>query len=470
MAKPASLRGKLSLFFGSVFVLGTSAILGLTLLFLTASLRDQDIEALRAKAQDLVAVYRIGGLVDLRRDVAINDLLQGERPFLVRVATAENRTLFASVPERWEMFDFRIVERYDVPDTTQLIVLDNSGVSFEIEILTVPLNPALFVQVGSSTQARMRMIDLTITAFVLISLPVLVVILVAVGLFTRRLVRPVGDVVTLARTAIETGAYDQSLPVRGEAREMDEMATLINRLMQTVSDLVANLRATIDSVAHDLRTPVTRLRTQAEVTLREESSPEELREALEAAVEESQEISAFLARHLEVSQAESGMLSLRKEECDLVTLLREVVEVYAYLAEERDIRISLAAPESLVCTADAGWLKQAVGNLLDNAVKYSPEGGEIEVAARLAEPATATTVGLALISVRDRGPGVPEQELSRIWERQFRGAASAGVPGHGLGLPIVRAVARAHGGEVRVDSRPDGGMDFEVRIPVAERG
>jgi signal transduction histidine kinase len=484
MPKAAPLRRKLSLFFGAVFVVGTSLILGLTLMFLVASLRDQDIDALRAKAQDLVAVYRIGGLLDLRRDVAINDLLQGERPFLVRVATTDNRTLFASVPEQWEVFDFGIIERHRVPDPSQLTVLDNSSVNYEIEVLTVPLNSALFVQVGSSTQARMRMIDLTVTAFVLISLPVLIVVVLAVGIFTRRLLRPVGDVVALAQRAIETGTYDQSLPVRGHSREMDEMATVINRLMQMVSDLVANLRTTIDSVAHDLRTPVTRLRTKAEVTLRGEATTEELREALAGAVEESQEISGFLGRLLEVSQAESGMLSLQKERCDLGDLLREVVEVYDYLAAERDIGISLKTPESLTGEVDPGWIKQAVGNLLDNAVKYSPEGSRISVEARRESPPEGAphpgettpsgraaaggpaAPGLAVVSVRDQGPGVPQEELSGIWERQFRGTTSAGIPGHGLGLPIVRAVARAHGGTVNAEAASGGGMVFELRIPI----
>lgn len=478
MPEAAPLRRQLSLFFGAVFVVGTSLILGLTLMFLVASLRDQDIDALRAKAQDLVAVYRLGGLLHLRRDIAINDLLQSERPFLVRVATADNRTLFASVPEKWEVFDFGVIERHRVPDPSQLIVLDNTSVNYKIEVLTVPLNPALFVQVGSSTQARVRMIDLTVTSFILISLPVLIVVVLAVGIFTRRLLRPVGDVVALAQRAIETGTYDQSLPVRGHSREMDEMATVINRLMEMVSDLVTNLRTTIDSVAHDLRTPVTRLRTKAEVTLRGDATIEELREALAGAVEESQEISGFLGRLLEVSQAESGMLTVNREECDLVALVRDVVEVYEYVAQDREITISLSAPDALLCEADAGRLRQAVGNLLDNAVKYSFPATKIEVVTRREErtkrgelPEDASqelTQSTAVISIRDRGPGVPEEEIAHIWERQYRGSASGGVPGHGLGLPIVRAVARAHAGDVAVRIREGGGMEFEIRIPSDE--
>jgi signal transduction histidine kinase len=151
-------------------------------------------------------------------------------------------------------------------------------------------------------------------------------------------------------------------------------------------------------------------------------------------------------------------LKLDLAETDLVLLADQLVEMYSFVAEERGVTIRLAGPESLSAKVDPGRFRRVIGNLLDNAVKYSHDGGEVLVELSVKE-------GRPRIVVRDRGPGVPAEEVSRIWERLYRGAGSRTRPGLGIGLSIAKAVTEAHGGRIGVESEPGRGAAFFVELP-----
>jgi signal transduction histidine kinase len=183
-----------------------------------------------------------------------------------------------------------------------------------------------------------------------------------------------------------------------------------------------------------------------------------LREALADCVEESERVMSMVKTLMDIAEAEAGTMRLERRSVNLCQLLREVIELYEYVAEEKKITVTADLPASCEASVDATRMRQAFGNLLDNALKYTPEGGAVAITAR-------RDAERAVIRCRDNGPGIPEGEQSRIWERLYRGDKSRSQRGLGLGLSVVKAVVEAHGGAASVASTSGQGSEFIVILP-----
>jgi signal transduction histidine kinase len=262
------------------------------------------------------------------------------------------------------------------------------------------------------------------------------------------------------RSIRETGKLDARVPTPQTGDELDELARLFNALLETIESLVARMRDALDNIAHDLRTPLTRVRGAAEMALRSNPDRESYREALADCLEESEQVLIMLNALTDISEAEAGALKLDVEEVDLPGLIRSVIGVYQYVADDKGIRVHTALPEQLRLRADPKRLRQAVANLLDNAIKYTGPGGGIEIEAHAEQHQV-------LLSVTDTGVGIKPEELPKIWDRLYRGEASHSQRGLGLGLSLVRAVALAHKGSVEAHSQPGPGSRFVIRLPIS---
>jgi signal transduction histidine kinase len=211
-------------------------------------------------------------------------------------------------------------------------------------------------------------------------------------------------------------------------------------------------------VAHDLRTPMTRVRGIAETALAS-NDPAALQEALADILEESDRVVEMLNTLMDISEAETGTMALRLETMNLADLIRQTVELYEDMADERGVRIETRVADELPVPVDRNRMRQVLANILDNAVKYTPAGGRIEI--------TASRDGDdAVITVADTGIGIPADELPLIWDRLYRGDKSRTARGLGLGLTLVKAIVEAHHGHVNVRSTPGEGTRFELRLPV----
>jgi signal transduction histidine kinase len=213
---------------------------------------------------------------------------------------------------------------------------------------------------------------------------------------------------------------------------------------------MAGVRSVSDSIAHDLRTPIARARGKLEESLATASTEEELRAAVEQGIQDLDNISRIFQALLRIAEAEAGARRAAFAPLDLPAVLADAAEFYEAMAEAREQRLETALPATLPMIGDRDLLLQAVANMLDNAIKFTPPGGVVRLSAREEED------GAIEIAVSDSGPGMSPEDRARAMERFFRADASRATPGSGLGLSLVRAVAQLHAGEVELNDAVPG--------------
>jgi signal transduction histidine kinase len=278
----------------------------------------------------------------------------------------------------------------------------------------------------------------------------------------RRVLRRI-DAMNVAARALMAGDMTERLPVNGSGDELDRLAIGLNQMLARIADLLAGLREVSDNIAHDLRTPLTRLRNHAEEALRVGDEKANYRAALTRTIEESDGLIRVFDALLMIARAEAGADRTGVARVDLGEVVAGVAELYEPLAEEKGFDLRVECEPGLAIEGRRELIGQALANLIDNALKYGasaqPCGGEIRVAARRED-------GEIVVEVADRGPGVAAQDRERVFDRFVRLESARSRPGSGLGLSLVAAVARLHGGAVRLaDNAP--GLKVRLSLPAA---
>ncbi len=276
---------------------------------------------------------------------------------------------------------------------------------------------------------------------------------------SRRALAGVGEV-TRAAEAITGGTFGRRVPLLGRGEEIDRLASTFNAMVDRIEATMAELRQVSDDIAHDLKSPIARIRGQAELALTAGSRPEDLTTLAASAVEECDRLLAMVDTMLDLAEAQAGVPPAGLRRIALAEAAREAVELFLPAAEEKGLTLALDVSDATEVVADPQGLRRILANLLDNALKYTPPGGRIRLTVQAAD-------GRARVAVSDTGAGIAPHHLAKVFDRFYRAEESRTTPGSGLGLSLARALARRCGGDLTVESRLGEGSVFSLLLPLA---
>ncbi|HXG79399.1 MAG TPA: HAMP domain-containing sensor histidine kinase [Methyloceanibacter sp.] len=414
----------------------------------TVLLSQQLSQTIDAELKGLAEQYRAGGLQQLVRTVAERSGTPGNSLYLV--ADSEGRRLAGNLsgitPELWNTLG-----------PVEFVYRRPAQGGFEnrlafANVFRLPSGHRLIV--GRDIEDR-RQLSRLVRSTMLWGLGLMVLFGIGGGYWVSRKLLDRIDALSATTRTIMEGDLSERLPIDGSGDELDRLAENLNLMLARIEQLMAGLREVSDNIAHDLKTPLNRLRNRVEAALREPYGEASYREALERTIEEADGLIKTFNALLSIARIEAGAGADNREKLDVAALLRDVAELYEPVAEERGIELKAETDGPIPIRADRQLVGQAIANLIDNALKYGTaerESGikpEVTIGAR-------TNGAVAEIVVTDRGPGVPPQDRERVLGRFVRLEASRSEPGSGLGLSLVAAVARLHGGSLRLEDNEPG--------------
>ena len=457
---------RLTLVYLVLFSLFAALLLGFFALNARRLITEQITTTVNAEVRGLAEQYDRGGIGRLVAVVDIRSRRPGSSLYLV--ATPLGQGLAGNVASLqpgtlgqtgWVETAYR---RLDAPEGTEHHAL----------VRVSQLDGGFHLLVGRDIEERERIYDIIITAGRW-STAVVVVLGLGGGFFvSRRILRRV-DAITEKSQTIMAGDLSGRLPVAGTGDEIDRLALNVNAMLDRIVALMRGFTEVSDNVAHDLRTPLTRLRNRCEAALRNARTEGDYRAALDSTIEESEGLIRTFDALLMIARAESGEAGRSMAELDAAEIARAVGELYEPVAEEKDLRLIVAAPGPAPVRGNRELISQALANLVDNAIKYAAPVPAMAATAdeRASESAPPTiTVSAAIegdrvvLTVADHGPGIPPQDRAHAVERFVRLEQSRSLPGSGLGLSMAAAVAHLHHGELELaDNAP--GLKATMRLP-----
>jgi len=448
---------KLSVLYALFFVVSSGGLFVVAYYVIDNLIEQREREIVRDRIQEYRAWYEEGGLRALKSRF---DQQSGTARdiFFVRIVGPLNQVLFVSFPKGFKGVDDG--QLTTMPRTEEDLWLSIKGQAqkdaWTVGVATLP--GGLKLQVGKSSSQAQELLSFFRTVFLIFSVPILLLGIIGGGFVTFRAIRPIRHLIQTVRDILKTGQMSLRVPLRKERGEMVELVSLFNQMLDRNDSLIQAMHNSLDNVAHDLRTPMTRLRGVAELALQDAGDENACREALADCMEESERVLTMLNTLMDVAEAETGVMRLEMTEVSVPEIIDSIIDLYEVVAEEKEITITKKLPQELILRADRTRFQQVIANLMDNAIKYSGEGKEIEISA-------CEEDFWAVISISDQGIGIPASDINKIWDRLYRGDHSRSQRGLGLGLSFVKAIVQAHGGTVSVESEINKGSTFTVRLP-----
>ena len=454
-----TLSFRLTLWYAGIFTFSSCVAFLLFYMLITSFMRDQTDQELLGQVNRFSTLLATEGVEAVKSVALVEAKAAGEKKVFFRFLSLEGQVFSSSNMVYWK----------NIPVTEKAIrELLHSGRAVletltirdrpdKIRILYAMINPNIILQVGLVMESYSRFLAAFKGIFI-ITMSILILAAAGLGWFMAR--RAVSGVEAVTRTArkISGGTLEERVLIKGQGDEIDQLAQTFNQMLDRIQILVTEIKEMTDHIAHDLKSPLTRIRGHAEVTLTTAKSLTEYETMAADTIEECDRLLDMINTMLLISKTESGVDIISVEEVDLAVLVHEACELFLPTTEDKGVKLSCEVPERSLLKADTRMIQRLLSNLLDNAIKYTPSGGSVTVSIVEQEE------NLVLI-VKDTGIGISSSDLPRIFERFYRCDQSRSLEGIGLGLSLARAIARAHGGDIMAVSEPNEGSTFRVILP-----
>lgn len=395
-------------------------------------------------------INKKANLSALKKTVYDNVLNAGSQNLFYLVTAANGET----IAESSNMEFFRVpLQRMEPAPFVNLETIDGT-----FRVITTALYDGTTVQIGHTARQIRENLEEFALLFWVVTGCILLPGVVCGWLIARRFVSGISRI-GIAAKKIAAGDFSQRVALKHDGAEIDSFVSVFNAMTANTEHLLTELRDVTDNVAHDLRTPLTRIRTIAEITI---SGPRDLasyRDAIANIAEDCSDMISMINSMLEITRIENRFEHLEKENFSLSEQLRQAYDLYSMQAEENGQTFTLALPgNDVMLYADKLKIQRVVSNLVDNALKFTPAHGRVELA--LFDEKDA-----AVFRIADSGTGISDEDKKHIFERFFRADASRTRPGNGLGLSMVHAIVIAHDASITVTDTPGGGTTFTIRFP-----
>jgi signal transduction histidine kinase len=323
-------------------------------------------------------------------------------------------------------------------------------------MITAIVGPDSVVQIGESLEEVDEYLDIFLKLFSILVISLIIVSAIIGWLLARRATIDMQEVTETAEE-ISKGSYGRRVQVKGRYKEIERLSDTFNCMLDRMQSLLNSMKEINDNIAHDLRSPLARIRGIAEMSLLKENSIDAYKDMAVSTIEECDTLIGMINTMLDITEAEAGVNGVKAEEFELVTLIREACELFRPIAEDKKIKLKTSLPESLTLMSNRKKMQRIVTNLLENAIKYTPEDGTVTVSATARD-------GEIRIGFEDTGTGISESDLPHIFERFYRCDRSRSQGGVGLGLSLVKAYAESINGTIRVESTLNHGSIFALRF------
>jgi heavy metal sensor kinase len=449
---------------GALALFGAATYLGLER-YLQKSLEESLIKQARSIGDVLLVNINQSG-----QDYVDNEITEHYSPEIngrfIRVTRVNGKQIYVSGPPKDGSFDPALVAAPRLPLTREFTREMEMSDGHELLLHGLPYRASDGAQFLIEVAAPYNQIESVLRGLLLtftLGLPLIVALAIGGGyLLMRRALHPVDEIRQKA-AQITSRNLSERLPVVHTGDELERLATDLNRMIARLEESFLQINRFSADASHELRTPLTVLQGELEaIAQKGQGLPEDVRDTIGSALEETQRLSKIVASLLAISRLEAGEARVQPVRLDFAELARTTTDQMKLLAEEKRISLTSDGSESVEVEADPSRLKQLVVNLLDNAIKYTPEGGNVSISVMRRDDH-------AVLEVADSGLGISADDLPHVFERFYRAdkARSRQMGGTGLGLSIVRSICLAHGGQITVNSTEGRGSLFRVELPLA---
>ena len=453
----ATLTGRLTVIY--TILTGLLALLMVLFIYiiLIESLESQYDEIMELYANDIENIYQTKSLEILRetlQDSEQDDPDSSEG--FIRFITRDKRVIAASNLSTWPNLTIEDYPFQQLANRKSFVeIVDYEHRKNPIRMLYWKIEDDLIMQLGLQYEDASYVIgQFTVTVGIVVLIAVL--LSAFIGYFMANRAMSGVKQVTSTASSISSGKLNMRVQVENQPEEIEQLARSFNMMIDRIESLIGELKDISNSVAHDLRSPLTRIRGNAEVVLRGDSGVEDYRTMAQRVVEDCEKLESMINTMLEIASLDSGVIVLKKEQLDIKALLLAAKEIFSEVAEDNQQLLTFSLPEQPVfLKGDRSTLQRAIANLLDNALKFTPESGTIAI--NLAQ------IGKQIeLEIKDTGPGIARENYKKVFDPFFREDSSRTKPGNGLGLSYVKTIVEKHQGQITASRPKEGGTLFSI--------